>query len=630
MNGLWRILCVCGFIVAGWPRFVAAQMPTIDPSSYAQPGERVVTIQPALSYGGHKYIVHYFAVGEYDRQDALIFSVATPAYFQRQGITGLLIIEDGRRVVDDEETLRLILTLYPSAYLLYESRPLANLGLIEDTFVDDLRKVTNNPLFVEQQIKALFSTRWEETAEALRGTVTSQTPPPPGVTDFGDTVRQRAETAIDMRFVVDDTLEAARFSNSRAVRNTAKDIKSIFKSWRPVTEQATSYVELDGNRIELFNALDLLALSVRLVWLADLQRERAEWLNEYTSFAVGDAAFDEDQLRATGIVNAEAQDNWTQRGVIVLQFVRDTAVEMGIRVTTQQLAEQWVKWSWKTYGKRTTGHLVAGAASAVLLGFTLGNLLYGLDDLYNNFQAGVRADEVRRRFREGRRQIQERATQQADGLYNGELAAQFRVAYMLESLAAAQMYRSYADGVDATVRQGLFSLVNPINWFKGKEWREAVQGIRGVAERVEGDAEATIGHPEFIDAAIVLVGTRVPVTLQPSPELEVGGQFPAIQEWKPEIEQWLTTTFDEWKAELQSRWEAFWREQMEKLRQAAQELVAELAQEAEARWHDFWNQQQRQLERNLEQWLNQLAQELCGGPLVMLVGALAVAWRRGT
>lgn len=630
MNRIWRILFICGLVIAGLPDAAIAQTSTIDPTSYAQPGERVVTIQPALSYGGHEYTVHYFSAGEYDRQDARMFSVATSDYFQRQGVTGLLITEDGQRVVDDEETLRLIFTLYPAAYLLYERQPLGSLGLVDDTFVDDLRKVTSNPLFIEQQIKALFSTRWEETSEALRGIITSQSAAPTDISDFGQIVRQGAEAGSDIESVVDKTLDAARFSNSRSVRGVAKDIRGIFKSWKPVTEQATSYVELDGNRIEFFNALDVLSLSVRLVWLAGLQRERAEWLNEYQSFATGNAAFDEDQRKANNLVSAEAQDNWARRSVIVLQFVRDNAVEMGIRVTTQKLADQWVKWSWKTYGKRTTGHLVAGAASAVLLGFTISNILYGLDDLYNNFQAGVRADEVRHRFREGRRQLQEQANRRSDGPYDGQLAARFRVAYMLESLAAAQMHRVYADGVEATVRQGFLSLINPISWFKGKEWREAAQEMRSIADRIEGDAETEIGHPEFIDAAIVLASSRIPVIPLPSPELELSEWFPAISTWTTELQQWAEETLAEWKAELQTRWEAFWRVQMQKLEQATKELITELVQKAEIWWRDFWDQQQRQLERNLEQWLDELAQEMCGGPLVLFVGALVVAWRRRT
>jgi hypothetical protein len=376
--------------------------------------------------------------------------------------------------------------------------------------VDDLRKVTRNPLFLEQQIKAIFSTRWEETAEALRGILTPQAAAPDDLSAFGEEVRRKAEQGQAVVDAVDGTLEAARFSNSRAVRTTAKEIRSIFKSWRPVTQQGTSYVNLDGTRIELFNALDVLSLTVRLIWLSDLQRERAGWLTIYQGFATGDAGLDQDQTQASAIAIAEADEAWVRRGDIILGFVKDNAVNLGLRLTSEALAKGWVNWSWKTFGKRTTGHLVAGAASAVLLGFTLGNLLYGLDDLFNNFKTGERADELRRRFRDGRLLIQTRAPQRrADNLYDGNHAAQFRAAYMLESLAAAQMYRSYANGVEATVRQNLLGLINPINWFRGKEWREAVKTMREVADSVERTAEDEIGHPRFLDAAVDLALARL-------------------------------------------------------------------------------------------------------------------------
>ena len=141
----------------------------IDVTTYLHPGERLVSIQPPLRYRGHEYTVHYFTTGSYDNRDPGLFVVASSEHFQRQQITGFLMTADNERVVDDEETIRLILSLYPSAHLLYKGQAISSLGWIDDTFVDDLRKVTNNPVFVEQQIKALFSTRAEETAEALRG-----------------------------------------------------------------------------------------------------------------------------------------------------------------------------------------------------------------------------------------------------------------------------------------------------------------------------------------------------------------------------------------------------------------------------------------------------------------------------
>lgn len=149
-----RVILVCLLVAVSVPQSVAAQTLPLDVTAYALPGERVFTIQPGLRYANHVYEVHYFTTGSYDRQDAVIFTFASQAYFERQQITGLLVTADGKTVVSDEKTLRTIFSLYPSAYLLYDGQAPNSLGLIDDAFVDDLRKVTNNPLFVEQQIKA--------------------------------------------------------------------------------------------------------------------------------------------------------------------------------------------------------------------------------------------------------------------------------------------------------------------------------------------------------------------------------------------------------------------------------------------------------------------------------------------
>lgn len=66
---------------------------------------------------------------------------------------------------------------------------------------------------------------------------------------------------------------------------------------------------------------------------------------------------------------------------------------------------------------------------------------------------------------------------------------------MIESLAAARMYRFYADGVDATEQENLVSNLNPINWFRGKKWRDAAAELRQMGLQIEAEAEETIGHP---------------------------------------------------------------------------------------------------------------------------------------
>lgn len=496
---------------------VHAQQGAVNINDYLQPGERTARIQPALRYDRHLYEIHYFTTSDYTSQRAgLIFSASAQFFAQKQ-ITALLVTEDGN-LVDDEDTLRRVFTLYRSAVELFDYQVANAPGLIDDSFVDDMVRVTNSPLFLGQYFKhAIFGDRTAETTEALRSILTAYRASPDTMTDFADQIRIQAETTNSFDDAVREIAESARFSNNKAVRDVAKDLRATFKSWERSTEQGRSFIKINGQRIELFNALDVLSLSAHLLWLANFERDRADWLKTYLTYAQGDATLDADQGLAAAAAIVETESDWVQRGNIILQFVADKTSDLAIDLGKKALADLWVKWSWQEFGKRSTGHLVAGAASAVLLGFTLGNLILGLDDLYNNFITGERADELRRRFRSARLQLQPGALRTV-AEYDGEMAARFQVAYMLESLSAVSEYRSYADGVDATVRQNLFALINPVVWFRGKEWSEATRQLREVANQIELNAENTIGHPEFVDAAVKLVTDR----------LALGATLPAV------------------------------------------------------------------------------------------------------
>ncbi len=479
--------------------------------------EPVVVIQPPLLYQGHRYTVEYRPTGDYRSDSTAFFFQATLDFFDRRGITDLLVRRDGEPVTDAEELYRVFL-LYTAADALYRHLPHDPSSAIPSGFRADLQAVTRNPLFIEQWIKGLFATREEQTLEALRAILSPQLETD-AVGQLADGIEQamrRGNTAIE---AVDQTIEMMRFSNSRAIRNLQKDIRQVFKEWRPITEQGASYVDIGGRRIEFFNALDVIALGARLLWAAQLSRERAEWLALYQSGSfTGQAALDADQIAAVITARAETEEAWLQRADIILQFAREHVVDAAYHLGRDQLARLWVQKSWETFGKRIKGHWVAGVASAALTGLTLGNLLYGLDDLVTNFRVAERADELRLAFRTGRAQLQLRAKQAGSNAYDGHLAEAFRAAYMLEALAAAQAYRSYADGVGATVNKGLLEVLNPLNWFVGAEWREAMDGLRKLADRGEREADAAIGHPPYIDTAVALAQeTARRLTEEPKP-----------------------------------------------------------------------------------------------------------------
>jgi hypothetical protein len=245
------------------------------------------------------------------------------------------------------------------------------------------------------------------------------------------------------------------------------------------------------------------------MWLSDLQDDRATWLDLYQDIPLRLGALDNEQLVASNTIIQEARSQWIQRFNIVTDFIQNESMEFLVDLGIDTLAKNWVKWSWEHAGKHIKGHNLAGVASSFVLGVTLGRLLYGLDDLHENFSLGFRVDELRRRFRDGRLELQTKTSNQSTQIYDGELCAQYQAAYMLEALSAARMYRYYADGVDATVRENLITFLNPIAWFRGKEWRAAANELRQMGIQTEQEAEDTIGHPIFIDPALKLIRTRI-------------------------------------------------------------------------------------------------------------------------
>jgi murein DD-endopeptidase MepM/ murein hydrolase activator NlpD len=474
-------------------------------SSFSTPPQAMETImiKPPLVYQGHTYTVEYQATGKYRRKDANIFFAADPTFFEKQSIVGLTVYRDDKRLTDEDELYK-VFTLYTAAYLLYELSADDYLGSISSDFRDDLHRVTNNPLFIEQWVKGLFKSRQEQTQETLRALLSPKITQPT-VELFGQEVRRNLEKVDTGAEAVDAAITGMKFSNVKAVRDLQKDARDTLKDWRRVTQQGTAYIDVGGGRrIHLANALEIISLGTRLLWMVNVNRERVEWLDIYQRTASSDAALDQEQMGAAALVKAESENTWLQRGEIILSFVREQTRDLGVKLAGEELARKWVSYSWKTFGKRTTGHLVAGVAAAAGLGLTLGDLLLGLDELYDNFRLAERADELRLRFRAGRLALKQQADLKGKETYDGRLAEAFRAAYMLEALSAAQCHRSYADGVEATVRDGLLGKLNPINWFKGKEWRDAVAELRKLAGEEEKNAEQNIGHPPYVDTAVAL------------------------------------------------------------------------------------------------------------------------------
>jgi hypothetical protein len=534
MYMLQRQLIMRGLLIAMLlsilPPASFAQQPNPILNRYLLPNERVVTLQPGLRYQGRLYEISYFTTGSLVLTKPIVIGIATPEYFTQQKITGILVTVDGA-VVDDTAEVREILSLYRAAYHLYERAQSGPYGYTDfypfDAFRDDLKKVTQSIAFAPQRIAGSFDTQSQRKEEALRAMMTNQQPAPALLKEFDEAVQKGLRAGFDIGTVADQVLTVDKFSNNRNIRIHAAKLRTRFAEWRPVTSKLSYSIGKGNNSIELGNALDIIRLASQLYFMEEFEQDRVRLLQDYQGFFTqGPGSLDTATSDAVTTVIAESNDDLQRRETMVQEFAKDQLITLATRMTTKDLSASWVKISWKLLGKRIRGHRAAGAASKVVLVYSLASILYGLDDIYSNFVVAESADDLRQTFVAGRLDLQAAAKRGGATEFDAELARKFRTAYMLENLAAAQAFRSYADGVDATtVKKNWLSILSPVTWInfaRGEDWAKAAQELRDIGTKIERDAEEEVIRPAFLDVAVALILNRLELVRAPLGKCPVG------------------------------------------------------------------------------------------------------------
>ncbi len=498
MRNRYGLASILGLCLALGPAVDARALPQTQSAAGS------VTVDPPLSLRGHTYVVRYDTDSPERESSAIRLFDTTLDTFERRRITRIVVSRDGVAVADPNE-LADVFWAYTAAALLYDRATDFDLGSIPSTFRDDLHRVTTNPLFIDQRLKAALKGPQQETLEALRAILAPSSASREVTALIADT---QAEVEDGHRVVnaVGDVIETMKWSESRSLRAIQRDVGRAFADWRPVAVAGSAHLDIGGQQIELLNGLDVIAFGLRVIALGDLSADRAEWLVTYRAIhAPPDGELNDDQSAAAGTAIDEAAIAGVQELDVFGEFVREEAVEFAGRVGEKVIAENAAKWLANRAGLQFSVHRMVSAAGAVGIGLTLGEVLLGTGEMYSHMRIAERADELRLRGR-ATRLVMQREVRGGDppAEFNGDLAMEYRSAYMLESLAAAQAHRSYADGVGAMVEPGLRQKLNPVSWIKGDEWRAAVQGLRAIAAAEESAAEAETGHPAYVAAAVTL------------------------------------------------------------------------------------------------------------------------------
>ena len=184
-------------------------------------------------------------------------------------------------------------------------------------------------------------------------------------------------------------------------------------------------------------------------------------------------------------------------------------MDLAERLSAEGLAKLLVDNSRFLSRLRISGYAWAHAISLASIAYLVGDFLFGINDTYHNFHIGVRTDEIRQKFQAQRRALIRQTRIQSVLVFDGELADQYRSAYLLEAYASARVYRLYADGVESSARSGI---IDPIKKLFGQEYSKAGDDLRKIGIQIESDAEETLGYPSFLEEAQRLVRNRLFLT----------------------------------------------------------------------------------------------------------------------
>lgn len=483
-------------------------------TTYLLPDEHAVTYPYRLHENGRDYTLHFVVHGVFSPQSDRDLLAYPGSLINRKTVTAVLITVDGQ-VVEDETQINTLLSLWQAGYQLYHVQHLVDrLNWIDtENFSSDMSLVLKNPVFIQQMLQhAVTGQSTDYRRDAWRGILEDQRTPPASVQLITSTIQEELAAGTSLEDAISGIKDASEFIKGRGnmLPEWFKAVRRQFKGWKPELGNNGQY-NLFGRLLSPSAVLQVFGYGARLLWITDLQSERAAWLPAY------DAMFSDDYLRlepeqteAMWDVYEEAQDTSAQRWDILETIIKEVAFDSGAGLGQDALKIALTKKAVTVFGTKLTGHAVLAGLVAVDAGLTVADYLYGFDALYDNFQVAQESDLLRLRFRAGRIELEGRALQlTSGGTYDANLIRQYQVVYMLESLAAAQMVRSYADGMEATLKDNLISFLDPVRWLEGKERKQAIADLHQAALDGEADAEDTVLRPAWVPEAARLGLDRI-------------------------------------------------------------------------------------------------------------------------
>jgi hypothetical protein len=450
---LWGVVVVNTLTGDEQATAASASQPTWHPAPpldstalrFVEPGERLVTLAVPLLHDGKLYHISYITTGDLQQRDAAFIHLASPDFFSKQEITGLIVTRDGSPVSDEAE-LRQVFERYHAAYHLYVEPPPDLLPLLGE----ELNTVLESRMLMVMSPSKFLTSARNQNAAALRAMLSVWNGEDGALTVLDDVLLEApadVETALEvLGAIIED-----QHRTNLALTAFYADLQQTYEASADLPARSAA-------------SLKLLRLVGEFLLLSELQQERVDWLQAYVdTFPSGVGGLNRDQLRATAMVLAEAEDAQQQRINLVVDFAKTeamtTLLQSDARLPQQAAADLMAQIAVK-YSISLSSQAV-GTVLSTASDLTVNSILYGTDDLIANFQLARRSEDFRAAFRaaaadiqrqsvESRRKIPEplradaaadiqrqsvESAETSDNIYDGNLAATYRIATLLDALA---------------------------------------------------------------------------------------------------------------------------------------------------------------------------------------------------
>ena len=492
-----------------------------DPARpYLKPGEYAHRLKP-VHLGPQVYDLYYITTQSRRLYtDGSLFTDwvgDTVESWERQvGITGVLVLRNGMPVRDPAELFQVLVMFSAEIFLtrrvIDETQPIPKEATeaLERYFSPDyaLLKVA----FVEQEILELFRSEPERYAEPLRLMLVANKD------SLGqqalDLLDKFASGAASTQEAVESLASFTRYNNDERVREKVTGALEELLTWwrgRQAAAKARGWtggvaggydLEIEGIRVKGAAVIDCLKVGVRFLELRSASAARVEMLKELRAYIRAKPArqqcVDPALLAAMDQVIAEAESAPYSAITAILEFVRDKAVGSMLSTVEGELAREWARHAFKSWGTRTTGHMMAGAASGLLLGYSISNLAFGLDSVHANTYNAHYARLIHDSLGKLARHIRQNEARSAPYVDAG-LIAPYRASFVFCKLAEVEFFRALAERSDA-----VWSLKIIIDFFTKNSMTEGIQGLRGWADTLLKYLLPAWVTPPVIDRAIEL------------------------------------------------------------------------------------------------------------------------------